>query len=322
MRAIVVREFGAPDVLRIEEIADPRPARGEVLVRVEAVGVNPVETYIRAGTYARTPTLPYTPGTDAAGTVVACGEGVADLAVGARVYTIQAQPGGYAELIVAPRASVFRLPDRLSFEQGAAVGVPCATAYRALHDRGRAQPGEWLLVHGASGAVGSTLVQLGVSHGMHVIGTAGTEGGRALIARLGAEAALDHRDEHHMEQARALTGGRGVDLIVELLANVNLGRDLPALAMRGRVIVVGSRGNVEITPRELMSRDARVEGLTLFNATPDDLHRIHAGLGAAFAGGTLAPIVDRAFPLAEASSAHRHVMESSHAGKIVLTTAV
>jgi NADPH2:quinone reductase len=318
MRAIVVREFGQPDVMKLEQVDEPTPGRGEVLVRARAIGVNPVETYVRAGNYASLPSLPYTPGADAAGEVAALGEGVDDLTVGQRVYATAARPGAYAEMLASPRDRVFALPERLSFEQGAAVGVPYATAYRALHDKGQGRPGEWLLVHGASGAVGTALVQMGRQLGMKVIGTAGTEPGRALAAEVGAEHVLDHREPEHMQRALELTGGRGIDLIVELLANVNLGKDLPALARHGRVVVVGSRGAVEITPRDLMSRDATVTGMTLFNATPEDLRRIHHGLAAGFRGGALAPVIGRTFPLAEAAAAHGAVMEAGHAGKIVL----
>ncbi|HEY3110106.1 MAG TPA: NADPH:quinone reductase [Chloroflexota bacterium] len=319
MLAIVVRQFGEPEVMRLEQVDEPTPGRGEVLVRARAIGVNPVETYVRSGNYASLPSLPYTPGADAAGEVAARGEGVDDLAVGQRVYVTAARPGAYTELLAAPRERVFGLPERLSFEQGAAVGVPYATAYRALYDKGQGRPGEWLLVHGASGAVGTALVQMGRQLGMRVIGTAGTEPGRELAARVGAEQVLDHHQADHMQRAFELTGGQGIDLIVELLANANLGRDLPALARHGRVVVVGSRGAVEITPRDLMSRDASVTGMTLFNATPDDLRRIHHGLAAGFRSGALSPVVDKRFPLAEAAAAHRAVMEAGHAGKVVLT---
>jgi NADPH2:quinone reductase len=282
--------------------------------------VNPVDTYVRSGNYANLPPLPYTPGADAAGEVAALGEGVAGLAVGQRVYVTAARPGSYAELLAAPRERVFALPEPLSFEQGAAVGVPYATAYRAIHDKGHGQSGEWLLVHGASGAVGTALVQMGRLIGMRVIGTAGTEAGRELAARVGAELVLDHGDPEHLRRAVEATGGRGLDLIVELLANVNLGHDLPALARNGRVVVVGSRGAVEITPRDLMSRDASVTGLTLFNASLEDLQRIHRALAAGFQSGALAPAIDKSFPLAEAAAAHRAVMEQGHAGKLVLVT--
>lgn len=318
MKAIRVHEFGDPDVLRLEEVPDPTPGEGQVLVRLRAAGVNPVDAYIRTGTYAMRPNLPYTPGSDGAGEVAALGPGVSRVNVGDRVYTAGANSGTYAEQVVAPESGVFPLPERLSFEQGAAVGVPWATAYRALHQKGRGQPGEWLLVHGASGGVGTALVQLARAHGLRVIGTAGTEEGRRLVRELGAEHALDHGNPRHLEQARELTGGHGVDLIVEFLANVNLAGDLQALARGGRVVVVGNRGTIEINPRDAMARDASIHGMVLFNASPEEIQRIHAGLGAGFAVGAFAPVVGQRFPLAQAAAAQRYVLESRAQGKVVL----
>jgi NADPH2:quinone reductase len=319
MKAIVARAFGEPDVLRIEEVADPAPGPGEVLVRVAAAGVNPVDCYMRTGTYAIKPELPWTPGSDGAGEVVALGQGIAEPAIGSRVYLwTPSGRGTYAELVAAPRERVFALPDRLSFEQGAAVGVPYATAYRALHDKGLARPGEWVLVHGATGAVGTALVQLALRHGMQVVATSGSAEGEARLRDAGVRHVVDHGDPEHLARARDVTGGACLDLIVELLADVNLGRDLGVLARRGRVVVVGSRGNVEITPRDLMSRDAWVVGMTLFNTTPEEVRALHAGLRAGFADGTLAPVVGRRFPLAEAADAQRAVLAPGAHGKTVL----
>jgi NADPH2:quinone reductase len=319
MKAVVVSAFGEPDVLQLRKIADPTPEPGEVLVRVRAAGVNPVDGYIRTGTYAIKPDLPWIPGSDGAGEVVALGEGIAEPAVGSRVYLwTPTGRGTYAELVAAPRERVYALPDRLSFEQGAAVGVPYATAYRALHDKGQSRPGEWVLVHGATGAVGTALVQLTLRHGMQLIATAGSAEGEARLRDAGVRQVVDHNDPEHLARARDLTGGAGLDLIVELLANVNLGKDLGALARRGRIVVVGSRGSVEINPRDLMSRDASVVGMTLFNTAPDELRAIHAGLHAGFADGTLAPVVGQRFPLAEAAAAQRAVMAPGSLGKIVL----
>jgi NADPH2:quinone reductase len=319
VRAIVARAFGEPDVLKLEEIADPTPGPGEVLVRVRAAGVNPVDGYMRTGTYAIKPELPWVPGSDGAGEVVALGEGVAEPAVGSRVYLwTPTGRGTYAELVAAPRERVFALPDRLSYEQGAAVGVPYATAYRALHDRGQARAGEWVLVHGATGAVGTALLQLALRHGVNLIATAGSAEGEARLRDAGVRHVVDHRDPGHLARAREITGGAGLDLIVELLANVNLGSDLGALARRGRVVVVGSRGSVEINPRDLMTRDASVVGMTIFNTPPDDLRAIHAGLRAGFADGTLAPVVGERFPLAEAAAAQRASGAPGAHGKTVL----
>ena len=318
MKAIRVHEFGGPEVLRLEEVADPQPGEGEVLVRVRAAGVNPVDTYIRSGVHAIKPSLPYTPGLDAAGVVEAVGEGVTRVAAGDRVYTAGTVGGAYAELAVCKESQVYRLPERVSFAQGAGVFTPYATAYRALFNRGQGKAGESVLVHGASGGVGTAAVQFARAAGFKVIGTGGTEEGRRLVSEQGAHHVLDHRAPDYLEQLKTLTGGEGVDIILEMLSNVNLGKDLDVLARGGRVVVVGSRGAVEINPRALMSRDASIHGLTLFNATPRELEGVHAAIGAGLENGTLNPVVGRELPLAEAARAHEAVLEPGAYGKIVL----
>lgn len=318
MRAIRVNQFGGPEVMKLEEVPDPHPAADEVLVRVKAAGVNPVDTYVRAGMYAVKPSLPYTPGSDAAGIVERVGETVRRFKEGDRVYLAGTLTGAYAELAVSKSAMVHPLADTLSFEQGAAVGIPYGTAYRALFVRAHALPGETVLVHGASGGVGIASVQLAGAAGLRVLGTAGSEQGRKLVAEQGAHHVLNHHTPDYLKEVRALTEERGVDLIIEMLANVNLGNDLTVLARNGRVVVVGSRGTVEINPRETMGRDATILGMTLMNASSDELASIHAALGAGFANGTLRPIVGRHFPLAEAPRAHQAVMEPGAYGKIVL----
>ena len=317
MKAIVVKEFGAPDVMKFEEVPDPAPGPGQLLIRVHAVGVNPVEAYIRAGTYARKPTLPYIPGSDAGGTVEKVGPNVTAFKPGDRVYT-QGASGGYAQLLVCDETLAHPLPERVSFAQGAALGVPYSTAWRALFMRARARAGETLLVHGASGGVGTAAVELGRSHGLRVIGTAGTKEGLDLAREHGAHHVLNHRDTDYLQQVLPLTGNAGVDVVLEMLANVNLDNDLDVLARNGRVVVIGNRGRVEIDPRKAMARDGTVLGMTLFNATPEELREIHAGLVAGLENGTLNPVVGKEFPLAEAPKAHVAVMESGAYGKIVL----
>ena len=318
MRSIRVHGFGGPDVLKREDGPDPQPGTGQVLVRVRAVGVNPVDTYIRDGKYGPKP-FPYTPGTDAAGTVERVGDGVVAVRPGDRVYAYAKAGGAYAEQLVCDVAEVHPLPPRLSFAQGAAIGIPYATAYRALFVRGRAMPHETVLVHGASGGVGLAACQLAVNHGSVVIGTAGTEAGLDVVCRQGVALTLNHRSPGYFDQLTAFTGRRGVDLIVEMLANVNLDRDLTVLAPGGRVVVVGSRGRVEIDPRQTMQRDADVRGMSLTNADDAELAMIHAALVAGFTNGTLTPVVARRFPLAEAAAAHEAVMGGDAVGKIVLT---
>lgn len=317
MKAIRIHAFGGPEVLKLEEIPDPKPAAGQVLIKVRAIGVNPVDTYIRNGIYGPM-TFPYTPGSDVAGEVEAVGDGVTAFKQGDRVYTGRTASGGYAEKTVADLLNVYPLPDNITFEQGAAIGVPYGTAFRAVHQRGMSLPGETVLIHGASGAVGTAATQMASEMGCVVIGTAGSERGRKLVKAQGADHVLDHHDPEHLKKAMEITGGKGVDVIIEFLANVNLGNDLQVLAKKGRVVVVGSRGTVQINPRDTMSREADIRGLTLNAATPDELKQIHAGIGAGLKIGTLRPIIDKELPLAQAIQSHVEVMEGESHGKIVL----
>ena len=319
MKAIRIHQFGGPELMKLEEVPDPHPGPGEVVVEIKAAGVNPVDTYIRSGAYAVKPNLPYTPGGDGAGTIESIGEGVKGFPKGDRVYVAATVISGtYAERIACKESQVHRLPENVSFEQGAAVNVPYATAYRALFNIAHARPAEVVLIHGASGGVGVACAQLAHAAGLTVIGSAGTERGRALVTEQGAHYAVDHRSSEHFEQVRSLTGGRGVDLIMEMLANVNLGKDLTVLAPRGRVVVIGNRGSVEINPRDTMGRDASILGMTLMNASEPELVGIHAALVAGLENGTLRPVVGQEMPLAKAARAHQAVMEPGAYGKIVL----
>jgi NADPH:quinone reductase len=321
VKAIVVREFGEPDVMRVEDVPNPVPGPGQLLVRIHAVGVNPVDTYIRKGAYARKPKLPYTPGADAAGVIAAVGADVATFSPGQRVYltgTAAGAQGACAELAVCELAQVHPLPDPVSFEQGAAVGVPYGTAYRALFQRGQARPGESVLVHGGSGGVGTAAIQLARASGMVVLATAGTDRGLAHITAQGATHAFNHRAAEYVERILEATSGRGVDVILEMLANVNLNRDLGLLAPKGRVIVIGNRGTIEIDPRQTMAKDADIRGMVLFNTSPAEMAEIHAALGAGLRSGTLRPVIGREFALADAPRAHEAVMSPGAGGKIVL----
>jgi NADPH:quinone reductase len=320
MKAIRVHEFGGPEVLRLEEVPTPQPGPGQVLIRMHAIGVNPVETYIRAGTYAYKPALPYTPGNDGAGGVEEIGDSVTEFKSGDRVYTAGSLSGTYAEFALCKTTQVHPLPANVSFAQGAAMGTPYATAYRGLFQRADAKPGETVLVHGASGGVGTAAVQLARARGLRVFGTVGSDEGRKLAREQGAHEVFNHRAPDQFEQIMKATSGHGVDVIVELLANVNLGKDLTILAQGGRVAIIGSRGRVEINPRDAMQRDADLRGLVMPNTSPTDLASIHAALVAGLENGTLRPVIGKEFPLAEAAQAHRAVMEPGASGKIVLVT--
>jgi len=320
MKAIRVHEFGNAEVLRLEEVPKPQPGPGQVLVRMRAIGVNPVETYIRAGTYPRKPDLPYTPGNDGAGVVEQVGADVNEFEPGDRVYTAGSLSGTYAEFALCKTEQVHPLPANVSFAQGAAMGTPYATAYRGLFQRAQAKPGETVLVHGASGGVGTAAVQLALARGLRVLGTAGNDKGRKLAREQGAHEVFDHCAPDQFEQIMNATSGRGVDVIVELLANVNLGKDLTILAKGGRVAIIGSRGRVEIDPRDAMQRDVDLRGMVMPNTPSADLASIHAALVAGLENGTLRPVIGKEFSLAKAPQAHRAVMEPGAFGKIVLVT--
>ena len=242
MKAIRVNEFGGPEVLRLEEVVTQQPAPGQVLVRIHAIGVNPVETYIRAGTYARLPALPYTPGNDGAGVVEQIGDSVTEFKPGDHVYTAGSLSGTYADFALCRTDQVHRLPKNASFAQGAAMGTPYATAYRGLFQRAEAKPGETVLVHGASGGVGTAAVQLARARGLRVLGTAGSEEGRKLAREQGAHEVFDHRAPDHFEQIMNATNGRGVDVIVELLANVNRGKINDSRERRASRLLVAATG--------------------------------------------------------------------------------
>ena len=317
MKTIEVKRFGAPEVMELVEKNDPVPGHGEVVVEVKAIGVNPVETYIRAGTYPRLPDLPYTPGGNVAGIIASCGPDVAQWRQGDRVYSAATISGAYAEMTLCKADQVFRLPENISFAQGAAIGVPAATAWRALFIRGRGKAGERLLIHGASGSVGQAAVQLAKDAGMIVYGTAGSEQGCSLVQKLGAEA-VNHNQSGYEDKLLEATSGSGFDLILEMLANKNLEKDLHLLALRGRVVIIGSRGRIEIDPRLTMGKETEIRGLVVFNATPEETRQTHSALASAMERGVLVPTISREMALGDAPLAHQLVMNDGNCGKIVL----
>ena len=319
MKAIRVHKFGGPEVLQLEEVPTPKPAAGQVLVKIHAAGVNPADTYARTGNYSILPQLPYTPGTDGAGTVESIGDGVSKVRPGDRIYLAKNITGSYAEYALALESQVYRLPEKISFAQGAGVFIPYGTAYHALHHQALAKGGETVLIHGASGGVGIAAIQIARAMGCTVLGTAGTPKGLGLIEREGAHLGFDHSKPDYKDQILKATAGKGVDVILEMLANVNLGADLKLLAQYGRVIVIGSRGDVTITPRDLMARRASVRAFTLWAVTEAEAADIHAGIFAGLDNGTLRPVVGAELPLRDAAQSHIDVMKSSGAhGKIVL----
>jgi len=298
MKAIRVHEFGGPEVLKLEEVPDLSAGPGQVV-----------------------PTLPYTPGNDAAGVLREIGAGVTSVKAGQRVYTSICISGAYAEQTLCNAINVHPLPDNISFEQGAGVGVPYGTAYRGLFQRGAAKAAETVLVHGASGGVGIAAVQFARAAGLTVIGTAGTEEGMALAKREGAHHVLNHASAGYLDELMNLTKGQGVNIILEMLANKNLANDLNVIGKHGRIVIIGNRGSIEINPRGTMAHEADIRGVMLFGASPEEFQAMHSAIFAGLEAGTLRPVVGQRFALAEASKAQEAVMKPSGAhGKIVLLT--
>lgn len=323
MKAIRVHQFGGPEVLQIADVADLQPGPGQVVIRVRAAGVNPAETYIRSASYPSLPSLPYTPGTDAAGTIASVGAGVTHVEPGDRVWVFvqtgaNGTTGAYAEQMLCAAEFVHPLPDRLSFAQGAAIGVPYLTAWRAVVLQAQARPGESVLVHGASGGVGVAVVQIARAAGQIVIGTAGSERGLAAVRAQGAHHVFDHKTDTYRDEILKVTGGSGVDAIIEMAAHLNLNHDFNLLARRGRIAIIGSRGQLEFNPRGIMSKEATVRGGTLWTMPTDDLHMAVAALNAGFENGTLTPVIAEEIPLAEAPRAHERIAAGGAHGKVVL----
>lgn len=309
MQAIRVHEFGEPEAMLLEDVPELEPVDDEVLVRIQAIGVNPVDAYVRSGAYRRLPPLPYTPGSDAAGI---------DVRTGARVYVTGSLSGTYAEYALCRPEHVHPLPRGLSFAQGAGLGISYATAFRALFQRANAQPGETVLIHGASGGAGLATVQFAMAGRLRVVATAGSEAGLDLVAGQGSVRVVDHRGADHLARALAQAERPGFDVIVEMRADLNLGADLAALARGGRVVVVGSRGPVEVNPRDLMNADGAILGMLLPNASAADLDEAQRAITVGLRDGSLRPVVGRELPLAEAPRAHRVLLERPALGKLVL----
>uniref|UniRef100_A0A2D4NBR4 Enoyl reductase (ER) domain-containing protein n=2 Tax=Micrurus spixii TaxID=129469 RepID=A0A2D4NBR4_9SAUR len=322
MKAIQVLEFGGPEVLKLQlDMLVPVPKENQVLIKVHACGINPVDTYIRSGTYKKKPSLPYTPGTDVAGVIEEVGEHVTAFKKGDRVFTLGTISGGYAEYTVASINTVFPLSDKLDFKQGAALGIPYFTAFRALFQKGSAKAGETVLVHGASGGVGIAACQLARAYGLKVWGTAGTEKGMNLVLKNGACRVFNHRKNDYLAEIKKIAGAQGIDVIIEMLANVNLANDLQLLARGGRVMIVGSRGPIEINPRDIMGNESSIIGITLFSASKEEMHVCAMAILAGIEAGWLKPAVGPEYPLEKAAEAHKDIIHSQGAlGKMVLLT--
>ena len=237
---------------------------------------------------------------------------------GDRIYTADSLTGTYAEYSLCDESQLGKLPDNVSFEQGAGVWTPYATSFRGLFQKAKAARSETVLVHGASGGVGIAAVQWAKNAGLTVIGTASSEEGRGLVSDQGAHHVFDHSKEGYLDEIKEITAGRGVDIIIEMLANANLQKDFDVLAMFGRITVIGNRGTLEFNPRSAMTKDATIYGMSLFNSPAEARAEIHHAIYDGLSRGFLFPVVRKAVPLADAPAAHHEIIESKAFGKIVL----
>ena len=333
MKAIVVARYGNPEELQLREIPRPVSGPGQILVRLEAAGVNPVDTYLRSGAQGYAPALPFTPGMDGAGTVEAVGKNIRSFEPGARVYVAGSLTGTYAEYCLANPDQVFPLPGELDFAQGACLGVPYFTAARAFTaaqalGAGAASTaaralqassglaGKSVLIHGATGGVGTACLQLATGKGGTLLGTAGSEEGRRLVENCGARC-YNHHDPNRFAAIRHDLGG-GVDLIIEILADVNLNDDIALLAPKGRIVVVGSRGRIEIAPRDLMRSEGSISAVRMPLSSGEERRRYAASIQKGAEAGHIKPPIARRFALEAAAAAHEAIISGPHCGNLVI----
>lgn len=324
MKAIQIRNFGTAENLQVAQVTIPEISSTQVKVSVYAAGVNPSDVYTSTGTYAIKPTLPYTPGLDGAGIVEQVGADVTHVKVGDRVF-IASLPSGvttgtFAQEMVCDAAFVYPLPEHISFEQGAALGIPALTAYRAVVQKAKLVAGQTIFIHGASGAVGLQAIQMAKALGATVIGTASRDEGKALVKEAGADFVFDHLKEENLQEVLAVTNDKGPDIIIEFLANVNLQMDLQLIAKNGVIVVVGNRGEVTMNPRLIMQKECDVRGMVLFNVTSEEHQALIKGVAALLESKQLQPVVGYTYPLAQAGTAFDAVMAGKHNGKVVVQT--
>ncbi len=318
MKAIQIHAFGDPEVMQLNELPDLQPNAREVLVEVKAAGVNPVDCYIRSGDYAVKPNLPYIPGFDGAGIVKALGKGCKRFKRNDCVYCAGSITGTYAQQALCHEDQIFPLSKRLSFPQGAAIGIPYATAYLALYQKAQGKKGQMILIHGASGGVGLACLQLAQISGLKIIATAGTPEGCCLLQEQGADFIFNHRTPDYAKAILEVTQGRGVDIILEMAAHINLNNDLMLAARKGRIIIIGCRDAIQIQPRLLMVKEIKVQGVLIFNLTQNKRREIYQKLNLLFNKGSLNPIIGKEVPLSQAAQAHQDILKLPAYAKTVL----
>jgi len=326
MYCVEIAHPGGPDVLHLTERPDPEPARGEVLIQVEAAGVNRPDVMQRRGLYPPPPGASDIPGLEVAGTVVRLGEGVTQWRKGDAVCALVAG-GGYASLCVAPAPQCLPMPTGLDAVTAAAIPETFFTVWTNVFDRGRLRAGESALFHGGSGGIGTTAIQLAAARGARVFATAGSDEKCRACESLGAERGINYRTTDFVEAIQSVTGGTGVDLILDIMGGSYTPRNLAALAVDGRLVQIGLQGDgssVTVDLWRIMSRRLTLTGSTLRARTVaekgDIAAALHAEVWPLIEQGKVKPLVQRTFPLGEASAAHALLESSAHVGKLVLVT--
>ncbi len=323
MRAIMCREHGDLSVLKLEEVPDPVPGPGQALVRIRACGINFADSIMAAGKYQNQPELPFTPGSEIAGDIVALGEGADGFSIGDRVMGLPGR-GGYAELVAVDTARLSPLPETLSYEQAASFAVTYGTSHVSLGHRARLKPGETLLVHGAAGGVGLTAVELGKIMGARVIATAGGPDKLEIARAAGADETIDYLAEDIRERVKALSGGRGADVIYDPVGGDVFDASLRCVAFEGRILVIGFAGGrvPQIPANHVLVKNVDIIGVNrpaYDTLAPEVSRRSQEELMAWLAEGRLKPLVSKTFPLERAVEGLESVVTRKSTGKVVIT---
>ena len=323
MKAVEIGAPGPAEALRLADRPVPAPGPDEVLVRVAAAGVNRADVMQRQGSYPPPPGASDIPGLEVSGTVAAAGAGVDAPAAGEQVCAL-VTGGGYAEYCVAPAPQCLPLPPGVTLRDAAGLPEAYCTVWTNVFERGRLAPGETLLVHGGSSGVGTAAIQLARALGARVLATAGSAAKCGACEALGAELAVNYREQDFAAAVREATGGRGADVILDLVGGAYLQRNLDCLAVEGRLVLIAVMGGAagELNLARLMSRRQTLTGSTLRSrpvaAKAAICGALRAKVWPRFAGGTLRPVIHAAYPLAEAAAAHRVMEASAHVGKLLL----
>jgi putative PIG3 family NAD(P)H quinone oxidoreductase len=325
MIAIEIREPGEPDVLVPVERPKPAPGAGEVLIRVAAAGVNRPDVFQRRGRYPPPPGASDIPGLEVSGVIDAIGPGVTEWRVGNAVCAL-VTGGGYAEYCVAPAPQCLPVPRGMDVVTAAAIPETFFTVWTNVFQRGRLRPNESMLVHGGSSGIGTTAIQLAKARGSRVFATAGSAEKCAACERLGAERAINYRDADFVAVVRDLTGGRGVDVVLDMVGGDYFARNIDALAVEGRLVEIATLQGVkaELNIQTIMQRRLTITGSTLRARAVADKGAIAAELRQhvwpLLESGAVKPIVHATFPLRNAAEAHRVMESSAHIGKLLLVT--